>query len=245
MAIALFPRSGGDSPPLASLALIGAVIAGATTAALWVIVRRDLRLPARVATSFGLAFALIAIVKFVLAPWGLYQVNAVRAFEDFFGTVADPGGAAITAAIVFALYAVGYRLLYWIGFGDRASIRKRRDGRARRWSRAGKVAVGIAFAVIAIPSLAILVIIVLAAPRQYLEFVFAGAGVVIAVALTIAATLVGSAFRAVDRSDVTDVGTIVTLFWLGLGFLALFHVLWIVYVLVLGSIWPLKTVVPK
>jgi hypothetical protein len=38
---------------------------------------------------------------------------------------------------------------------------------------------------------------------------------------------------------------VVTLFWLGLGFLALYHVLWIVYVLVLGSIWPLKTVVPK
>ena len=244
-AIALFPRSGGDAPPLASLALIGAVIAGLMTAALSVIVRRDLRLPARAATSFGVAFALIAIVKFVLAPWGLYEVNAVRAFEASFGTLADLGGAGITAAVVFALYALGYRLLYWVGLGDRASIRKRRDARARPWSRAGKVAVGIAFAVIAIPGLAILVVIVLAAPRQYLEFVFAGAGVVIAVALTIAATLVGSAFRAVDRSEVADIGAIVTMFWLGLGFLALFHVLWIVYVLVLGSIWPLKTVVPK
>ncbi len=48
-----------------------------------------------------------------------------------------------------------------------------------------------------------------------------------------------------DGSEAVDYGTIVTVFWLGLGFLALFHVLWIVYVLVLGSIWPFKTVVPK
>ena len=184
-------------------------------------------------------------MKFVLAPFGLYDINAIRALEDSFGTVADPTGAVVTAVAVFGLYALGYRLLYWVGLGDRAPIRKRRDDRALRWSRAGKVAVGIAFVVIAIPGLAILIVFVLAAPRQYLEFVFAGAGVVIAVGLTIAATLIGSAFRSVDGSEVTDVGTIVTLFWLGLGFLALFHVLWIVYVLVLGSIWPLKTVVPK
>ena len=69
----------------------------------------------------------------------------------------------------------------------------------------------------------------------------------VAAALAIAATLIGSAFRALERRPqvVPEVGAIVSLFWLGLGFLALYHVLWIVYVLVLGSIWPLKTVVPK
>ena len=85
------------------------------------------------------------------------------------------------------------------------------------------------------------------APRQYLEFVFSsGAGVLMAIALAGAATLIGSVFRTLDRRpELADVGAIVSLFWLGLGFLALYHVLWIVYVLVLGSIWPLKTVVPK
>jgi hypothetical protein len=74
-----------------------------------------------------------------------------------------------------------------------------------------------------------------------------GAGVVVAAALAIAATLIGSAFRALERRPqvVAEVGAIVSLFWLGLGFLALYHVLWIVYVLVLGSIWPLRTVTPK
>ena len=72
------------------------------TVALYVIVRRDLRVPPRLAASFAFAFALIALVKFVLAPFGLYEVNAVRALDDMFGSVADLGGAALTAGAVFA-----------------------------------------------------------------------------------------------------------------------------------------------
>ena len=83
-AIVLFPRSSGDAPPLASLALIGAVVAGVTTGALYVIVRRDLRVPPRLAASLAFGFALIGIVKFVLAPLGLYEINAVRALDDVF-----------------------------------------------------------------------------------------------------------------------------------------------------------------
>ena len=242
-AIALFPRSGGDAPPLASLALIGAVIAGVTTLALYAIVRRDLRLPSRVAISFAFAFVLIAVVKFVLAPLGLYEVNAVKSLQDVLGSVADPVGAAITAAVVFGFYALGYSIIFRIGHrraGDRSPSRVRFRGRTL-------VVALVGLGLVVVSGLWFFVLAVLAAPGQYLEFVFSsGSGILVVVALATAATLFGYAFRSLDRrSQVIDVGTIVTLFWLGLGFLALFHVLWIVYVLVLGSIWPLKTVVPK
>ena len=108
--------------------------------------------------------------------------------------------------------------------------------------------VGLVLGLLAVSGVGILVLVILNAPRQYLEFVFSsGAGLIVAAALAVAATLIGSAFRTLGRHPrvLADVGTVVTLFWLGLGFLALYHVLWIVYVLVLGSIWPLKTVVPK
>jgi hypothetical protein len=241
-AIALFPRSGGDEPPLASLALIGAVIAGVTTAALHTIVRRDLRLPSRVATSLAFAFVLIALVKFVLAPLGLYEINAVKALDDYFWSVADPLGALFTATIVFGLYALVYWIVYRIVRGEigfRSAVRVR-----GRNLVLGLVALGL----VGVSGVWIIVLAVLSAPGQYLEFVFAsGAGVIVTVALAIAATLIGSAFRTLDRQPqvVAEVGAIVSLFWLGLGFLALYHVLWIVYVLVLGSIWPLRTVVPK
>ena len=239
-AIALFPRSGGDQPPLASLALIGAVIAGVTTTALYLIVRRDLRLPSRAAASLAIAFVLIALVKFVLAPLGLYEVNAVRALDDYFGTVGDLGGTMITAAAVFGLYALGYTITYRIG---RPTHRGRRPIRQRTI-----LVVLLVAGVVAVSGLWLVAFLLVNAPRQYLEFVFSsGVGILMAVALAVAATVIGSAFRALSRRPdlVADVGAIVTLFWLGLGFLALYHVLWIVYLLVLGSIWPLKTVVPK
>jgi hypothetical protein len=42
-----------------------------------------------------------------------------------------------------------------------------------------------------------------------------------------------------------NAAVLVSFFWLGLYFLVLYHVLWVVYVLVLFSLWPLKVVVPK
>jgi lysylphosphatidylglycerol synthetase-like protein (DUF2156 family) len=246
-AILLFPRSGGDAPPLASLALIGAVVTGVTTAALYAIARRDLRLPWRAAISLAIAFALIGLVKFVLAPFGLYQVNATRALTDQFGTVADPTGAVITAATVLGLYALGYAIVYWFG-GDNPPVRRRSHDRDRAPVRARTIlGVLLIAGFVAVSGLWIVAFIVLTAPLQYLEFVFSSAaGVVVAVSLLVAATLIGSTFRTLsDLQTPVEFGTIVTLFWVGLGFLALYHVLWIVYVLVLGSIWPLKTVVPK
>lgn len=247
VAIAVFPRSGGDAPPLASLALIGAVIAGATTAALYAIARRDLRLPWRAATSLATAFALIGLVKFVLAPFGLYQVNAERTLTDQFGTVADPIGAVITAATVLGLYALGYVIVYWPG-GENPPIRRRSHDHDRAPVRARTILVVLLVAgLVAVSGLWIIALIALTAPLQYLEFVFSSAaGVAVAISLLVAATLIRSTFRTLsDLRTPVEFGTIVTLFWVGLGFLALYHVLWIVYVLVLASIWPLRTVVPK
>jgi hypothetical protein len=239
-AIALFPRTGGDAPPLASLSLIGAVVAGVTTVAIYAIVRRDLLLPARTATALAIAFALIGIVKFVLAPFGLYEVNAVRALDDYIGTVGELGGTAITAAAVFGLYALGYTIAYRVGHPTE------RDRRRIRGRTILMVLLGAGL--LAVSGLWLVVLLLVNTPRQYLEFVFSsGAGVLMAIALAGAATLIGSVFRALSRRPelVADVGAVITVFWLGLGFLALYHALWIVYVLVLGSIWPLRTVVPK
>ncbi len=247
-AIALFPESEGDQPPLASLALIGTVIAGLTSVALYTIVRRDLRLPSRLAASLAFAFVLIALVKFVLAPLGLYEVNAVRALDELFGSVADLGGAALTAAVVFVLYALGYMIVYRVGYRDRLPIPRRHVDPDRFPIVKRSIVAGIVIGLLAVSGLGFLAIVVLTAPRQYLEFVFSsGAGLIVIAALATAATMIGSVFRALSRRPelVADIGAVVTLFWLGLGFLALYHVLWIVYVLVLGSIWPLRTVTPK
>jgi hypothetical protein len=246
VAIAVFPRSGGDAPPLASLALIGAVVTGVTTAALSLLLRRALGLPVRVVASFAIAFVLIGVVKFVLAPFGLYEVNAVRAIEAVAGTVTDPIGATITAAAVFGLYALGYWLAFRVGAGGDIPLRRVDRRRSRSRPSAAVLIVGALIAIFALSFVGLIALLLLNAPRQYLDFVFSsGAGLLVTAALLVAAILIGSVFRRLERGDVVELGTLLTLFWLGLGFLALFHVLWIVYVITLGSIWPLKTVVPK
>ena len=51
---------------------------------------------------------------------------------------------------------------------------------------------------------------------------------------------------AAERARVLgDAAVLVNLFWVGLAFLAICQALWVVYVLVLTSIWPLKTVTSK
>ena len=247
VAIAVFPRSGGDAPPLASLALIGAAVTGVTTGALNLVLRRDLGRRGTAVVSLSIAFVLIGAVKFVLAPFGLYEVNAERAFEEVAGIVTDPTGATITAVVVFGLYAFGYRLVFRVGYGEEVQLR--RGGRKRSPARPSAiiVLVGAVIAIFALSFVGIIALLLLSSPRQYVDFVFSsGAGLLVGAALLGAAILIGTAFRSLGRrSEVVDLGTVVTLFWLGLGFLFLFHVLWIVYVVSLGSIWPLKTVVPK
>jgi hypothetical protein len=238
-AIAVFPRSGGDAPPLAALALIGTIVTGVTTAALYAIVRRDLDVPRGIAIAFAIAFALIGVVKFVLAPFGLYEVNAVRSLDAFVGTVGDVGGATLTAAVVFGLYALVYTIVFRVTHprrGDRPI-----DARTI-------LIVLLALGVLTVTGIGFVALMLLTAPRQYLEFVFSsGAGLLVGASLAGAAILIASVFRRIARRPdlVAGVGAVMALFWLGLGFLALFHALWLVYVLVLGSIWPLRTVVPK
>ena len=94
----------------------------------------------------------------------------------------------------------------------------------------------------------LLVLLPLAAGFGYLNFVFSsGLSLVIAVILACATGLAAAAFNsAADRARlVGDVSVFMSFFWVGLYFLALYHVLWVVYVLVLTSIWPLKVVTPK
>ena len=83
---------------------------------------------------------------------------------------------------------------------------------------------------------------------DYLRFVFSsGVALAIVIVLAAASVLAGMAFKSVaERAEMYgNAAVLVSFFWLGLYFLVLFHVLWVIYVLVLFSLWPLKVVVPK
>lgn len=247
--VSIVPRaaSGGTEPPLGILLSVGLLVGAVTTGALYWGLRSDLALPARVA-AYAVAYnVLVVAVKFVLAPRALYESNRGRAFESIL-PVNQPLGAILVALAVFAAYALVLFVIY------RVTRRRVRAAFARRSRRskalvlgvfAGTVLIGTTFvggAVVIIP------LLLTAGSVQYLDFVFtSGVAVVIAAALVAAASLAGLAMRSVaDRAEIlANVGVLVSFFWIGLTFLALYHVLWVVYVLVLTSVWPLKVVIPK
>jgi hypothetical protein len=221
---------------------IGILVIALTTGALYLGLRSDLKLPSRVALYFAAYNALIVVVKFVLAPRALYETNQSRSLESVLG-----GGPLLVGAgaLVLALYVAAFWILYRVA---RMTMNVRDDIRPRSGLLTGGIfAFGASVTAMVVVGIGGLVV-VSGAGTQYLDFVFASAlSLAIAVTLAMASALVLLGFRSVARGKraVVDASVLLNLFWVGLAFLGLYHVLWVVYLLVLTSIWPLKVIVPK
>lgn len=232
---------GGSTPPVGVLLATGLLVSAVTTALLWIGLRLDLKLPTSAILYAVVYNVLIVVVKFVLGPAALYEVNRERPFETFW-PIDEVAGSTLTAAFVLVLYAIGLRLAYVVA-------RRRLQGAPHRLDPARKLTLGLVFGVgIAWLLLGGPLLIAADAGVRYLSFVFSSASaILIGITLAAAAALASQAFhRAEDRrAVVAAAATTASLFWVGLTFLALYHVLWVVYLLVLTSIWPLRMVVPK
>ncbi|MGI9111507.1 MAG: hypothetical protein ACR2GT_04830 [Gaiellaceae bacterium] len=240
LAAVFVPRLGDADaavPELATLLATGVAVGALTTGALYLGLTRDLGLPQAVAL-FAVGYnALVVLVKFVLSPRGLYEVSEEGRYEAF----VDPstaGGATFVAASVFVLYALALTVIY--------RVCRRHLGRApTSWKRVLIVAALAAALLVATGGLPLLLAF---GGLEYVGFVLAsGVSLLVALALAGAVSLAGIAFResAVRASLLGDATLLLNVFWVGLAFLALYHALWVVYVLVLTTIWPLKVITPK
>jgi hypothetical protein len=241
--VTLLPRgSGQGQPPVRTLLLVGIPVIAFTTGALYLGIRRDLKLPIRVAVYFVASNVLIVVVKFMLAPRALYETNQLKPFDALLGEGPLLVGAG---AFVLVLYVGVFWLLYRIA---RMTMDVRDDIRPRAGlAKGGIFAFGASLTALVVLGIGGLTL-VSGAGSQYLDFVFSSAlSLAIAVVLTLAGALVLLGFRSVSegRRAVVDASVLLNLLWVGLAFLGLYHVLWVVYLLVLTSIWPLKVVVPK
>jgi len=247
----LVPRtvSGGGSAPPVRMLIETATIVGVICAALmfWGL-RSDLGLPATAAVYAVVFNVLVIVVKLGLAPRGFYEVNQVRNLDGTF-SIDNAFGAVLAAGVVFALYLGVYLVLYR---SFRARIEHMADTDPIPRFAAGRGAV-VGIVVLTILLVAsggalLLVLVPLAAGLDYLDFVFSSSlSLMIGIILACATALAAMAFnKSSERAHVIgDASVFMSFFWVGLYFLALYHVLWVVYVLVLTSIWPLKVVTPK
>jgi hypothetical protein len=249
--VVIVPRtvsSTGDVPPVGML-LVTATIVGTICAALlfWGL-RGDLGLPTMV-TVYAVVFnALVILVKLALGPHGFYEVNQVKDLDSTF-SIDNTGMAFGAAALVFMLYVGVYIGLYRY-FRNKVQHLAPRDSRVMKFSGRG-LAIGIVvltIVLVASGGALLLVFFPLIGGLDYLDFVFSSSlSLMIAVILACATGIAAMTFSsAADRARVVgDASVFVSFFWVGLYFLALYHVLWVVYVLVLTAIWPLKVVNPK
>ena len=241
-------RGAASEPALGTLFLLALSVAAITTVALLLIVWRQLRLPVSIAVLVVLFNVLVVGVKFVAAPAAVYEANTQRAFETFF-PLDDLVGAAASATWVFCLYA-GVLLVIFRSARRRSGWVKRRAANPRTRSRWAIVLLSLAVVAVAviISGAVVLTLLLSGGGLEYLGYVFGGAAaILVAMTLAGAAAVANLAFRrtAERAAAVRDVGVLVSLFWVCLAFLALYHVLWVVYILVLTSVWPLKVVTPK
>jgi hypothetical protein len=195
--------------------------------------------------------ALIAAVKFGLAPGALYQANREQAFE---ASVSDPNSLWFFLGI-----GSGVLLLYLLVFGVMYRVFRRRFRRRSlpsetspeqglRWS--GKTIVISIVACVAFVASFVWVMpaFYIGLPTlSYLAYISSTFGVAITLALLLAAFLAYRTFDEVEKRAVRlgDATILASFFWLGLGVIVLYHVMWVVFLLTLVSIWPFRTYTPK
>lgn len=249
--VAIVPRtvsSSGSIPPVGMLLTTATIVAMVCGALIFWGLRSDVGLPLTTAV-YAVAFnVLVIVVKLVLGPRGYYEADQTKELDSTFA-ISDTFMAVCAALFVFALYAAAYFVLYRY-FRKKVAHLAPEDRFAFRLSGRKFVVTVIVITILIVASGGALLLIALPliAGLSYVDFVFSSSlSLLIAVILACATAFAAMTFNSTaDRARlVGDASVFVSFFWVGLYFLALYHVLWVVYVLVLTAIWPLKVVTPK
>lgn len=198
-----------------------------------------------VAAALGYNALLIA-VKLGLGPFAIYLQDAVNRQHSLpagqFGEdpgyrilglpLAYPGAAAVTALI----YACAFLLIY----AYFKSGLERRLGLQIKFEQRFIALMVVMFAIAAVGGVTLIGLF------GFFEYafnvLFSGVGILIAAALVAAIALCSVAFReaAAQAELARNVGVLSTFAWVGLAFIAAYHILWLFFLLTLISLWPLK-----
>jgi hypothetical protein len=223
----------GRVPPTSMFAAAGILMSIVALVTVTLAVRQA-GAPLRAAIALAGGFAAIAIAKFAIGPTALYQGN-LREDISTFGGLSSAGFVFAIAGVLMLLY-IGAVWLIAVSFRPAPPP----EGPSAKpliglvlFGGLGPVFVSV---------------FMTTAPTQYLTFAMTGleAGA-LALVLFVATMAVGFAFRdasvrtrALGRSSMY-----VTVAWIAIAFVLVFHVLWIVFLLAVVAIWPLRSVTPK
>jgi hypothetical protein len=223
----------GSVPPTSMFAAAGIVMSIVALITVTFAARRA-GAPTRAAIAMGGGFATVAIAKFAIGPTALFQGNRTEDITTFGGL--SSGDNVIVIGIALAVLYLAAIWLLAIAFRPAPPP----DGPSAKTL--------IALVMVGAIALVFTGFLFTSAPMQYVSFALTGleAGA-LALTLFVATMLVGFAFRDASlRARVLGQGSMyVTVAWIAVAFVLVFHVLWIVFLLAVVAIWPLRTVTPK
>lgn len=203
----------------------------------------------------ALAYNLLIIaVKFALGPASLYRADPT--FEAGGLSMGDLNGNIQ----VLGLLSFGVFVLYWLVFtimktivvrsvSKRFNLKSQKLRAKVNWLA---ILMLIGFSILtggfAIGFALLIGISIFGTSFEYLTYVFStGYSALIVLALLAAIGFAGAMFIQTERETVLkrNLPLLISVIWIGLGLLFIYHVLWAIYFFVLTTIWPFKTVTSK
>jgi hypothetical protein len=253
LVLAVAPRlfTGPERPGFAVFLVAGVAVVALTAVLFGFIGRLGMGFGRTVLVLAAGYNVLVAAVKLGLAPAALYRANRAQAFD---ASVADPNGFWFYLGVgfgVLVLYVAVFVVMYGIfrrRFRRRSLSSENPPGRGKRlpgWVIAVIVVAGVSLVA---SFLWVMPVVFVGFPTlSYLSYVFSAFGVAITLALILAAVLAYRTFDEVEKRAVRlgDATLLASFFWLGLALVLLYHVMWVVFLVALVSIWPFQTYTPK
>lgn len=237
-----------ESPPLLLHMLIAFFLLLFTSALLYIGVSKIQTLP-RAFLAYSLAYnAIIIVIKFFFSPYGLYSggswSSGIVEINSFFGVFAISVSVFIIYYLVYSiLYSSEKKRLNKVLFGEKDDNNKKIKTRDTVLLTIGLL---VALCVTGIGMFFLL--FVLNIPFQYFTFVFGGGmGLVIATLLVMATYFAKKSFQSASEGAIVirDATLLTTAFTLGSSLILIYHLLWVVYMFVLTSLWPINSYTPK
>jgi hypothetical protein len=254
LVVGLFPEIGNAAfskePSFGFLFAAGLVVTGFNCAFFWYL--NSLRLGfGRTALVLAAGYnAVIALIKLVLSPIGLYQSNQNQAFD---AQIFNPNSSiyyVFIAVIVLLLYVTVFGLLYR-HFKSLAAKKLSLEDHKKHLPTF-RLSVGLLMLTVVVLAtigggFMILPLIVVSPTLQYLGYILGAIGIPLILALAVAVFLAYGSFKAVEKEAVAtkNIALLASFFWIGLSLIILYHILWVVLMLTLIQIWPFQTYTPK
>ncbi len=224
-----------DHPSYAVVAITGEILI-VLTACFLAFARKHLGMPTTWLLFAVLYNAAVIVAKFILGPRGIYettfQLGGLLGPPDY----NRPGQLASAGWFTLVLYVLVFGAVHAF-FRGRA---QRKLGVGRRFSVVAKVLITILSVVVLVPTL----VVTLFAMQAYSDAVSAVTGIALTLCLWLAFGGSVGAMRtaATQAVDMRCIAMLTSVFWVGLALLVLYQALWGIYMGILISAWPLKTV---